>query len=136
MQIYKIQGDVVFVKVSEIPKDALRRPIKKLDDLIIQHGESGNVHVLVPKGSCFNSLKSDVREQLDTPSLFEMTFSHIELYDKDGILYVRAKEDVDVEHTGIGENHKVQTLEKNGEYVVERQKEKDWFANEVRSVKD
>lgn len=135
MQRLIIQGDVVLTKIAEIPKDAKRIPLSKWSDLVIEHGESGNVHVLVPKGGCFADLKSDLREQLDTPSLFEMAFSHIELYDKDGIMYVRAKENIELQHAGVGDNHNTQVIGA-GEYVKEKQREKDWFAQEVRPVQD
>ncbi len=98
------QGDVLFFEVGELPEGSVKK-----SGVIIAEGEStGHAHTLV----------------LDRPLIAE-------LYEKDGLLYVKAVEKVSVKH----QEHKTITLNP-GIWKVGRVREYDHFTEEARRVQD
>lgn len=101
------QGDVLLELVSEVPKGA-KRVERKLRGFVLAEGEAtGHAHVI------------------------EAQDDAVEMYEKDGQLYVRLASEQDLVH----EEHKTQTVEP-GVWKVNRVQEKDWTSGMVAPVQD
>jgi len=99
---YVQQGDVI-IEVSEMPKDC-----KKLNHLVLADGEvTGHKHQIIPQGNL------------------------IELYEKNGEMFVKAKNNFKVKH----EEHDTIELPE-GIYKIRKVQEFDHFENEARNVRD
>lgn len=95
------QGDLLIEKVKMVPKNA-----KKLPHCTLAAGEhTGHAHVA---------------EGVD-----------VELYEKDGVLYVHCPNGCEVTH----QEHKAVTLPA-GDYTIGRVQEYDHFVEEARQVQD
>ena len=101
----KQQGDVIIRNVEKIPEDAVR--VKKtLKGIVLAEGEAtGHAHTIVDDGA--------------------------ELYEKDGILYIKIEKPVLVKH----EEHKPITLSE-GIYRVGFVREYDPFEEEAKRIVD
>jgi hypothetical protein len=101
----KQQGDVIIRNVTEIPDGAVR--VKRtLKGFVLAEGEAtGHAHRIVEHGA--------------------------ELYEKDGILYIKVEKPVQVKH----EEHKPITLTE-GIYRVGHVREYDPFKEEARRIVD
>lgn len=99
----KQQGDVI-IRGSMIP-DSAKRVDRKLKGFVLAEGEAtGHAHVIEEE---------------------------IELYEKNGVLYIKTDKPVTVKH----EEHRPITLDK-GTYRVNIVREYDPFEEEVRAVQD
>ena len=99
-----VQGDVFFKKSRKIPEGALRIDRKNRGYVIAEGEATGHAHVI----------KEDV-----------------ELYEKNGTLYLKTASNVDVVH----EEHRPVTLSK-GVWKVGIVREYDPFLEEIRGVRD
>lgn len=100
----KQQGDVIIRRELEIPADAIR-VIRQKRGFVLAEGEAtGHAHVIEEE---------------------------IEMYEKDGVLYLKVERPVTVKH----EEHKPISLDK-GIYKIGIVREYDPFDEEVRKVAD
>ena len=106
------QGDVNIVGVATIPTGA-----KKIEPVngkfLVRHGESGNSHVITAD-------------------------PEMELYEKDGVLYLRSTKTVELEHIGPSSHHGAQVLNPKESPVWEFSPvfEEDHLKKMVRPVSD
>ncbi len=100
------QGDVLLERIKELPEG-----VKKKKGFVLAEGEvTGHAHKID-----LTKIKSDL----------------VSLYEKDGILYVKANADVPLIHEEHG------TVEiKKGIYKVRKVQEYDHFLEESREVRD
>lgn len=100
----KQQGDVIIKRTFKIPEGATR-VFRNQRGYVLAEGEAtGHAHVID---------------------------DYVEMYEKDGVLYIRVDKPVTVKH----EEHKPIRLE-SGIYKVGKVREYDPFEEEVREVKD
>ena len=99
-----IDYDVIIKSIFKIPEGA-ERVFRSERGYVLAEGEAtGHAHVIE---------------------------EHVEMYEKDGVLYIRADKPVTVKH----EEHKLVRLER-GIYKIGKVREYDPFEEEVREVKD
>ena len=100
----KQQGDIIIKRTYKIPEDA-KKVCKKRRGFVLAEGEAtSHAHVIE---------------------------DYIEMYEKNGILFIKVDKPVTVRH----EEHKAVRLE-SGIYKVGRVREYDPFLEEVRNIKD
>lgn len=99
-----VQGDVFFVRIQSIPKEFTKVNRDERGYIIAEGEATGHAHVID---------------------------DDIELYEKDGILFVKTEKTVEVRH----EEHRPVTLEP-GIWKVGVVREYDPFLEEIRMVKD
>lgn len=98
---FQQHGDVIIGRTKSIPEGA-----KLLNHLVVMEGEvTGHRHQIIE--------------------------GEAQLYEKDGVLYLKAKSDCKIGH----EEHGIQTITK-GNYKIGRVVEYDPFEDAIRSVKD
>ncbi len=101
---YYQQGDVLIKVAKEIPEGS-----ERINSLVLAEGEAtGHAHRI--------------------PETYR---SNVEMYEKNGALFLRVLETVPLTH----EEHGVINLPKN-DYVIERVREYDHFSEEAREVRD
>lgn len=111
MSDYYFHGDVVLKKIDEIPKDA-----KKKEDNILAKGElTGHAHTI--------------------------QHSKAELYEKDGILYLKNKKPIEIkhqQHKSTFTNLETELEEKlpPGEWIIDFPIEYNHFEEEAKRVLD
>ncbi len=99
-----VQGDVFFSKVRAIPQSVTRVSRSERGYIIAEGEATGHAHVIEDE---------------------------VELYEKDGVLYLKTSKEVEVKH----EEHRSVTLSP-GIWKVGIVREYDPFREEVRRVKD
>ena len=100
-----IQGDVYLTEAEEIPEEAEKVSAMNSRYILAEGKATGHAHVVVD--------------------------DELEVYEKDGILYIKASRPFTVVH----EEHKPITIEA-GIWEVDRQREYDPFLEETRIVRD
>ena len=98
------QGDVIIKRTYKIPEGAIRVFRNKRGYVLAEGEATGHAHEIN---------------------------DYIEMYEKEGVLYIRADKPVTIRH----EEHKAIRLE-SGIYKVGRVREYDPFDEEVREVRD
>lgn len=102
--IHLQQGDLLFQKIEAVPSGTETVKRKERGFVLAEGEHTGNAHVITEE---------------------------VELFEKNGVLYVRNEEQVIVQH----EEHKPITLEP-GIWEVGRVREYDYFLEMTRTVKD
>ena len=104
-------GDVLIVKVDCIPSEA--KSVKLEMNHCIEHGEGVHRHTIV--------CEKPLSEMCDM----------VELFEKDGTLYMKVKQAIKIDH----EEHGIQEIEP-GIYKKNIEREYDYESNEERRVID
>lgn len=103
------QGDVLFRRVNEIPKDAVEQPRKKGAPLVVTHSETGHHHVV----------------RADRVRLFGAESSLV--------AYLMVEDYADVEHLRPFDTHETVRL---GEGCWEIRRQREWAPEGWRRVAD
>lgn len=101
------QGDTLYETVKKLPDGCVKVKPKSVG-YVVMHGENGHIHVIT-----------------------ETSPDICELYEKDGVLYVRAIQTTKINH----DEHNVQTLEP-GIWKVGQVNEFDYLQKMTRKVID